>query len=147
MKLALAIVASVSAQAAVAETAILSAPAAYEAMQTGDLILIDIRTPEEWAETGVAQGALALTMHSRDFGAKLTALFAAQPNANFGLICATGGRTSYVTSVLEKNGITGVVDVSEGMLGNSLGAGWVARDMPVVTADVAMGAYEQMIAK
>ena len=54
MKLALAIVASVSAQAAVAETAILSAPTAYEAMQTGDLILIDIRTPEEWAETGVA---------------------------------------------------------------------------------------------
>ena len=39
--------------------------------KTGDLILIDFRTPEEWAETGVAQGALALTMHSRDFGAKV----------------------------------------------------------------------------
>ncbi len=147
MRLALAMVASVSAQVAVAETAIVSAPAAFEAMQAEDLILIDIRTPEEWAETGVAQGALALTMHSRDFGAKLTALFAAQPNATFGLICATGGRTSYVTSVLEKNGITGVVDVSEGMLGNSLGAGWVARGLPVVTADVALGAYAQMIAE
>ncbi len=138
---------AVSAQVAVAETAILSAPAAFEAMQTGDLILIDIRTPEEWAVTGVAQGALALTMHTSDFGAKLTALFSAHPNATFGLICATGGRTGYVASVLDQNGITGVVDVSEGMLGNTRGAGWIAQGLPVVTADVAIGAYAQMISE
>ena len=50
-----------------------------------------------------------------------------------GLICATGGRSAYVAEVLEKNGLTGVADVSEGMLGNSGGAGWIARGLPVVS--------------
>ena len=147
MRIAFAMMLSMSAQAAIAEATILSAPAAFEALQNQELVLIDIRSPEEWAETGVAEGAVALTMHSQDFGPKLTALFAAQPAAVFGLICATGGRTSYVIDVLEKNGITGVIDVSEGMLGNTLGVGWLARGLPVVPADVAIDAYTQAVTK
>jgi rhodanese-related sulfurtransferase len=147
MKLISATVLSVFAQTAVADVAIMSAPAAFEAVQNQEMVLIDIRTPEEWDETGVAQGAVALNMQSRDFGAKLSAIFAAQPSATFGLICATGGRTSYVVGILEQNGITGVIDVSEGMLGNSTGEGWIARGLPVVTPEIAVDAYTMAISQ
>jgi rhodanese-related sulfurtransferase len=147
MKLIGATVLSVLAQTVVADEAIMSAPAAFEAVQNQEMVLIDIRTPGEWDETGVAQGAIALNMHSRDFGAKLSTLFAAQPTATFGLICATGGRTNYVVGILEQNGITGVFNVSEGMLGNANGEGWIARGLPVVTAEIAVDAYTAAISQ
>ena len=34
----------------------MTAEDAYQAMQDGTLILIDVRRPEEWVQTGVAQG-------------------------------------------------------------------------------------------
>ncbi|MFT6118681.1 MAG: rhodanese-related sulfurtransferase [Yoonia sp.] len=98
-----------------AEPQIMSAPQASSAVNSGEMILIDIRSPTEWAETGVAKGAVALTMHSPDFGQKISALLGTQQDKTIGLICVTGGRTEYVVSILAKNGFDNVVDVSEGI--------------------------------
>ncbi|MFT4706234.1 MAG: rhodanese-related sulfurtransferase [Ascidiaceihabitans sp.] len=124
-----------------AEPQIMSAPQASSAVNSGEMILIDIRSPTEWAETGVAKGAVALTMHSPDFGQKISALLGTQQDKTIGLICVTGGRTEYVVSILAKNGFDNVVDVSEGMMGNGRGAGWIARGMPLIAADEAQAAY------
>ena len=128
-----------------AEPQIISAPAALEAVQSGQMILLDIRRPSEWAATGVAKGAVALTMHDADFGPSLGALLAAHPDRQIGMICATGGRTSYVVSVLEKNGIDTVIDVSEGMMGNARGPGWIARKLPLSTSQEAQQAYADLM--
>jgi rhodanese-related sulfurtransferase len=124
-----------------AHAEIMSAPDAFSALNTGDMVLIDIRSPEEWDQTGVAQGAVALTMHSPDFPKKISSLLNAQKDKTIGLICATGGRTEYVVSFLAKNGFPDVVDVSEGMMGNKRGSGWIARGMPLITSDEAQAAY------
>lgn len=42
----------------------LTAPDAYARAQAGTLTLIDVRPPEEWRQTGVAQGALRIDMAS-----------------------------------------------------------------------------------
>lgn len=131
-----------TAEAVLAEAALLSAPEAAAQVETGEMILLDIRSAEEWAESGVADGAWPVSMHAEDFPQRLNAILARYRPDQIGLICATGGRSAYVTRVLAANGITGVVDVSEGMFGNDKGAGWIAREMPVVTVDEAMKGYE-----
>lgn len=123
--------------AAQAEPAVMTAPEAFEAAAQGRIVLLDIRSPAEWAEDGVAQGALTVTMHSGAFAGQLHALMARNPETRLALICATGGRSRYVASVLAQNGIAAVIDVSEGMHGNGTDPGWLARSLPVVDAEAA----------
>jgi rhodanese-related sulfurtransferase len=125
-----------------AEPLIMSAPEAANAVASNEMILIDIRSPGEWAETGVAQGAIALTMHNPDFPQQITAILNADHGKTIGLICATGGRTEYVVAFLSQNGFDDVVDVSEGMMGNDRGPGWIARGMPLISSDDARMAYQ-----
>jgi len=124
-----------------AEPQIMSAPEAATAVASGEMILIDIRSPGEWAETGVAQGAIALTMHNPGFPQQLTRILSGEHGKSIGLICATGGRTEYVVSFLAQNGFNDIVDVSEGMIGNDRGPGWIARGMPVISSEKAQMAY------
>jgi len=127
-----------------AEPHIMSAPDAFSAVSNGEMILIDIRSPGEWEDTGVAEGAIALTMHSPDFATKISTLLNAQSDMPIGLICATGGRTEYVVSILAENGFPDVIDVSEGMIGNARGAGWIERGLPLISSDEAQQAYRMM---
>ena len=123
--------------AAFAETPILTAPEASGRVASGDLVLLDIRTPEEWKETGLADGAWPVSMHTPDFPKQLQEILTRFSPDQIGLICATGGRSSYVTKVLEQNGIHGVLDVSEGMFGNGNADGWIARGLPVIAIEEA----------
>jgi rhodanese-related sulfurtransferase len=68
-----------------------------------------------------------------------------QHGKSIALICATGGRTGYVVSLLSKDGFKGVIDVSEGMVGNERGPGWIARGLPLVSANEAKEAYQKLI--
>ncbi len=127
---------------AMAETPILSAPDAQAKLTSGDMVLLDIRSPQEWAETGVAEGAWPVSMHDAEFGARLQNILANVPAEQIGLICATGGRTAHVVNILRQNGIDGVIDVSEGMMGNTRGAGWISRGLPVVSLEDATQSFE-----
>lgn len=104
---------------------------AYEAATRGEIILIDIRRPEEWRETGVAQGAIAMDMTGADFLDRLIALREAHPQKRLALICRTGNRTSHVTQLLTQQGFADLIDVKEGMIGGRYGPGWLNRGLPV----------------
>lgn len=123
-----------------ADTRMMTAPDALAASDRGEIIILDIRAPSEWAETGVAQGAFPVTMHSPEFGANLSAIINQSHGKPIALICATGGRSSYLASVLSENGLTNVIDVSEGMFGNDTAKGWIARGLPIVDVQTAMSA-------
>ncbi|WP_085308054.1 rhodanese-like domain-containing protein [Planktotalea arctica] len=128
-----------------AEPSIISAPDAFSASSAGEMILVDIRSPAEWVETGVAEGAIALTMHDPAFPKQISALLNANKDQPVALICATGGRTQYVVSFLAKNGFPDVIDVSEGMFGNARGPGWIARGLPLIAAKEAQAAYRSLL--
>lgn len=130
---AIALMFVIATAAAFAETPILTAPEASEKVASGEMVLLDIRSPEEWKETGLAQGAWPVSMHTPDFPRQLQSILSQFGPDQIGLICATGGRSSYVTEILEKNGISGVADVSEGMFGNGRAEGWIARGLPIVS--------------
>ncbi|MEQ9694378.1 rhodanese-like domain-containing protein [Shimia sp. SDUM112013] len=115
-----------------ANPAKISAADALEQVRAGKLILIDVRTPGEWEQTGVAKGAWPLDMTQRDFGPKFLAVLERNPDHEVAIICRTGNRTGYLMEVLEKNDIKGVLDVSEGMAGGPNGKGWIPSGLPVV---------------
>lgn len=130
-----------------AEPQKMSAREAHSASLSDDLIILDIRSPGEWDETGVAEGAWPVTMHDPGFGKNLQRILRQNPDKTVALICATGGRSNHVVNVLEQNGLSGVIDISEGMLGNGEAPGWVARGLPVVDVDTARNDLAQSLSK
>lgn len=117
--------------AATAEPRRMTGPEALAAQSSGDLIIIDVRTPPEWKESGVADGAFLLDMRNEKFVDKLVARMAQRPGTPVAFICATGARSNHVATQLEKIGISGIVDISEGMYGSDVGPGWLARGLPL----------------
>ncbi len=95
-------------------------------------ILIDIRRPEEWQETGVAEGAHRLDMNDPMFSAKLSKLVEGDKTKQIALICRTANRTRTVQAALmQQSGYSKVLNVEGGMIGNSADKGWIAYGLPV----------------
>ncbi|MDW3224745.1 MAG: rhodanese-like domain-containing protein [Paracoccaceae bacterium] len=109
----------------------LTAPEAHSAALSGDVLLIDIRRPDEWALTGVGEGAIPLDMRRDDF---IEALMVEADNDTaraVALICARGVRSRHQGAKLTNAGFARIIDVPEGMLGSGAGPGWIKRGLPV----------------
>ncbi|MBO9479399.1 rhodanese-like domain-containing protein [Shimia sp. R11_0] len=99
----------------------------------GEIVLIDIRRPDEWARSGVPEHAIPIDMRRKDFFEAATAAAKGKPIA---LICARGVRSRRVYQNFHASGLTNVFDVPEGMLGSSAGPGWLSKGLPTVTYDI-----------
>lgn len=122
---------NISAQAGVDGT--LSAPDVHAAALSGDVLLVDIRRPDEWQRTGVGEGAVPLDMRRDDFTDALLAQTGGRTDAAVALICARGVRSRGLTRRLTGAGFANIIDVPEGMLGSGAGPGWLKRGLPTVT--------------
>lgn len=123
---------------ALANSSIWSADKAAEALAKNDIILLDIRSPKEWQQTGLAAGAWPVSLHQPGFGEKLGAIIRDNEDKTIALICAVGGRSASVLAHLKGMGIGNFVDVSEGMLGSRAGPGWIKRGLATVPAKQAI---------
>ncbi|QFT94876.1 molybdopterin biosynthesis protein MoeB [Roseovarius sp. THAF9] len=115
--------------------AALSVRDAFEAAKAGDIILVDIRRPDEWARTGIGQGAHPIDMRHAGFIAELDALTGARKDVPIALICARGVRSARLSIALTEAGYTRVINVPEGMLGSDVGQGWIETGLPVTAYD------------
>ncbi len=113
---------------------------AYTKALAGEIVLIDIRTPEEWAETGLPDVALQNNLYAPDFIQTLLAIRDQNPETPLALICRTGNRSGRTTAQLYQAGLTNVIDVVEGVAGSGVGPGWFARGLPKRTADAPVNA-------
>ena len=105
---------------------------AHLAALAGDITLIDIRRPEEWAMTGVPAGAVPIDMRSTQFVDMLLAQTKGQTDRPIALICARGVRSAWLAGQLAQAAFANVLDVPEGMMGSGAGPGWLKRGLPVV---------------
>ena len=110
---------------------VLTAPQAFAQAASGKITLIDIRTPEEWAETGTGAGAKRLDMRREDFTVALDKLLGSDRSKPVALICARGVRSSRLSRALREGGYSNIIDVPEGMLGSYAGPGWLERGLPI----------------
>ena len=113
---------------------------AYAKALAGEIVLIDIRTPEEWADTGLPDVALQDNLYAPDFVQKLIAIRDQNPDTPLALICRTGNRSGGASAQLYQAGLTSVIDVVEGMAGSGVGPGWVTRGLPVRAANAPVNA-------
>ena len=115
----------------------MSAPEAFEAAQAGKVKLIDIRTPPEWKQTGVAKDATLINMiqpqGAQGFLDEVLKKVDGDKTAPIALICRTGNRSTQVQKFLKAQGFTHVYNVEEGMAGSRAGPGWMARKLPTET--------------
>lgn len=114
-----------------AETAtIMTPPEALSAAASGAILLVDIRRPDEWQSTGIAEPAVPIDLRDSDFIDQLRA--ARQSNSQpIAVICARGVRSARMTRRLAEANIGPIIDIPEGMLGSNVGPGWLARGLPV----------------
>ena len=103
--------------------------------KAGQITIIDIRRPDEWRNTGIATGAKRATVHfsrgAAKFLSRIAKLTGGDKSQPIALICAAGVRSKHASRLLKDKGYTQVLDISEGMLGNHRGVGWLRRDLPV----------------
>ncbi len=99
----------------------------------GDIVLIDIRRPDEWQATGVGEGAHPVDMRRNDFVEALEDVAGPDRNQPIALICARGVRSARLSRKMTNRGYTQIIDVPEGMLGSAAGPGWLARELPTLS--------------
>lgn len=83
-----------------------------------DLVILDVRTPEEFAE-GHLDGAIMLDFYEADFATRLAEL---DPEVPYLLYCRSGNRSGQTTAIMNDLGFTDVADVDGGIVAWS-GAG------------------------
>jgi rhodanese-related sulfurtransferase len=109
----------------------LSAAQARAGVVAGRLLLVDIRGPREWADTGIAEGAIALDMMTGAFEARLAALRAENPGRPIVFIDRVGERARTLRTTLAARGWRDLQVVRGGMLGDGRNPGWLAEKLPL----------------
>jgi rhodanese-related sulfurtransferase len=87
-----------------------------EALAHGeDTLVVDIRRPEEWVQTGVVGGAVLVTYtDAESFVARIGPMLG--PDQTLALICRSGNRTSHAAREIAARIDNPVVDIAGGML-------------------------------
>ncbi|MEJ1159580.1 rhodanese-like domain-containing protein [Prosthecomicrobium sp. N25] len=99
--------------------------------QAGEVVLVDVRNPDEWHRTGVGEGAVPISMQDPAFLDKLMEALGGDAGRPVAVICAAGGRSAQVAAALRARGFGTVHNVAEGMMGSAAGPGWLGRGLPV----------------
>lgn len=120
---------------ALATGELLSPPDAWKRAEAGELTIIDIRTPPEWAWTGVPKTSKRATWWKltgeEGFLDDVLALTGGDRDMPIALICAAGVRSSDAARFLISRGFSNVSDIGEGMMGGRAGPGWLERKLPL----------------
>ena len=111
----------------------LDARTAHAKAMAGEVVLVDIRTPEEWKQTGLPASAYAVTLDQAPATLlpALETLVGKDKSKPLALICRTGNRSSHLAAQLRKVGFANVIDVAEGVAGSRNGPGWVKSGLPM----------------
>lgn len=108
------------------------APQAAALAASGAALLVDVRMPVEWNDTGTPKGAATVSWGRPDFAERMLALAGGDRAKPLVLICRTGNRSGKALDFLRGQGFTNLRHVGEGMAGSAAGPGWLARGLPVV---------------
>jgi rhodanese-related sulfurtransferase len=100
-----------------------SPTAASEVLATNpDAILLDIRTPEEYASERIAD-AENIDFYAPDFSDQLASL---DPDETYVVYCRSGNRTDSAMDVFDDLGFAAVYEVDGGIVG------WVGAGLPIL---------------
>lgn len=94
---------------------------AQNALKAEDVILLDVRTPEEYQQ-GHIPGAKLMDFHGENFAEALKAL---DPSANYVVYCASGNRSNKAAQMMQSENFQNVSNVLGGF------QAWQSQGLPV----------------
>lgn len=94
-----------------ASTQTLDAAAFADLVATDGVVVVDVRTPQEYAE-GHLDGALNLDVSAPDF---TTAIAALDPDVTYALYCRSGNRSAQAMDVMSSAGMTSLAHLDGGV--------------------------------
>lgn len=94
---------------------------AQELVAGDDVRVLDVRTPEEFAE-GHVEGATLIDFYEPDFADRIAEL---DPEATYVVYCRSGNRSGQATALMAEQGFSAVHDVDGGVLA------WEAAGLPL----------------
>ena len=103
---------------------------AYEEASKGELVLVDVRNPNEWMKTGIPEPAVPISLQDPQFLNKLEEATGGDRNKKVAFICASGGRSAQVTQAVPQYGWKNAVNVAGGVTGSRTQAGWLQLGLP-----------------
>ena len=89
-----------------------------------DLVILDVRTPEEFAE-GHLEGAVMVDFYDDDFADQLAKL---DPSVPYLLYCRSGNRSGQTAVIMADLGFDNVADVDGGIVA------WTEAGLPITTS-------------
>jgi rhodanese-related sulfurtransferase len=102
----------------------------------GDTMLVDVREPSEWAQTGAPTGAKLISNSREDFVSAVLAEVGGDKSKPVAVICRSGARSVAAAKKLTDAGFTNVTNVGDGMIGrDTVGKGWQAAELPLTPYD------------
>lgn len=127
----------VAGAASAGEAPVIAADEAAKQAAAGELLVIDVRSPREWHQTGVPKGSRQVTIHNPGglaaFVEAVKATVGGDLDKPVAMICATGNRSTIASQALGEAGFTHVLNIREGMFGSTYGKGWLERGLPLET--------------
>ena len=87
-------------------------PEWMQAAQSPGTVIIDVRTPEEFA-SGHVKGALNIPVESADFAAQVSAL---DPATTYAIYCRSGNRSAVATAEMGSMGFAHLYDLDGGFV-------------------------------
>ena len=94
---------------------------AAEVIATSDVVVLDVRTPEEF-QAGHLEGAVNVDFYAADFETQLDAL---SKDVTYVVYCRSGNRSGQSIGLMEQLGFSSVYDVDGGILE------WVDDGLPL----------------
>lgn len=122
---------SVALGSAHADVEKISVEDAFKKVQTGEIVLVDVRTPEEWKNTGLPLDSHSITVDAdkplrKDFLQKIRGAVYGDTSQPIALICRSGNRSGKVAEALQKQGFETVYNVEGG------NTDWQSTDLPTM---------------
>lgn len=99
------------------------AGAEIQASPPEGLVILDVRTPEEFAE-GHLEGAEMIDFYRTDFAEQIADL---DPDVPYLVYCRSGNRSGQTVAIMEELGFTNVTDIDGGI------TSWTAAGLDTVT--------------
>jgi rhodanese-related sulfurtransferase len=115
---------------------ILSAQDAYERAAKNEILLVDVRHPDEWRASGIPKGAKPISFNDPDgtsgFVNQVRDAVGGKLDRPVALIGNRGVRSTRAQWALEEFGFKNLLNVREGIKGNLVdGWGWLSAELPM----------------
>ena len=98
---------------------------ALRGVRDAQIFMIDVRNPDEWAQTGVPEGSHRIALGDKDLVKKVKALVGQRDGAEIAISCLSGMRSRTAVNLLRRHGIERVKIVHGGI------TRWKADGLPV----------------